>query len=111
MLSSLLLLCLCTYYNVSFYCIWQVGDYILTPEICVERKSISDLIGSLASGRLFNQAMSMTRYYKNPVLLIEFDPKKSFSLQVSLSNGRSSCWENITKSRVYLEELEIVPLT
>jgi ERCC4-type nuclease len=23
----------------------EVGDYILTPEICVERKSISDLIG------------------------------------------------------------------
>ena len=25
----------------------EVGDYILTPEICVERKSISDLIGEL----------------------------------------------------------------
>ncbi len=23
----------------------EIGDYILTPEICVERKSISDLIG------------------------------------------------------------------
>ncbi len=23
----------------------EVGDYILTPDICVERKSISDLIG------------------------------------------------------------------
>ena len=30
----------------------KVGDYILTPDICVERKSISDLIGSLNSGRL-----------------------------------------------------------
>jgi DNA excision repair protein ERCC-4 len=30
----------------------EVGDYILTPDICVERKSISDLIGSFASGRL-----------------------------------------------------------
>ena len=34
----------------------EVGDYILTPEICVERKSISDLIGSLQNGRLYNQA-------------------------------------------------------
>ena len=33
----------------------EVGDYILSPEICVERKSISDLIGSLNSGRLYNQ--------------------------------------------------------
>jgi ERCC4-type nuclease len=26
----------------------EVGDYILTPDICVERKSISDLIGRRA---------------------------------------------------------------
>jgi len=30
----------------------QVGDYILNPEMCVERKSIQDLIGSFTSGRL-----------------------------------------------------------
>ena len=30
----------------------QVGDYILSPEMCVERKSVSDLISSLTSGRL-----------------------------------------------------------
>lgn len=58
----------------------EVGDYILTPDTCVERKSISDLIGSLQSGRLYTQCLSMTRYYKKPVLLIEFDPTKPFSL-------------------------------
>ncbi|NXP19700.1 XPF endonuclease, partial [Scytalopus superciliaris] len=58
----------------------EVGDYILTPDICVERKSISDLIGSLNNGRLYSQCISMCRYYKRPVLLIEFDPNKSFSL-------------------------------
>uniref|UniRef100_A0A8D0L5D3 DNA repair endonuclease XPF n=1 Tax=Sphenodon punctatus TaxID=8508 RepID=A0A8D0L5D3_SPHPU len=58
----------------------EVGDYILTPDICVERKSISDLIGSLNNGRLYTQCISMTRYYKRPILLIEFDPSKSFSL-------------------------------
>ena len=59
----------------------EVGDYILTPEICVERKSISDLIGSLNSGRLYNQATAMSRFYTNPMLLIEFDTNKPFSLQ------------------------------
>uniref|UniRef100_T1HKQ6 DNA repair endonuclease XPF n=1 Tax=Rhodnius prolixus TaxID=13249 RepID=T1HKQ6_RHOPR len=59
----------------------QVGDYILSPEMCVERKSISDLIGSLNSGRLYTQALSMTRYYSKPILLIEFDEKKPFVLQ------------------------------
>ena len=29
-----------------------VGDYILTPDICVERKSLSDLKSSFNSGRL-----------------------------------------------------------
>ncbi len=33
-------------------CTLEVGDYILSPDICVERKSISDLIGSFQSGRL-----------------------------------------------------------
>lgn len=60
----------------------QVGDYILTPDICVERKSVSDLIGSLNNGRLYNQCVSMCRYYERPVLLIEFDPNKPFALQV-----------------------------
>ncbi|RLN96038.1 hypothetical protein BBJ28_00020404 [Nothophytophthora sp. Chile5] len=59
----------------------EIGDYILSPQICVERKSISDLFGSLNSGRLFNQAESMRRFYKTPVLLIEFTQGKAFSLQ------------------------------
>ncbi|XP_019719117.1 DNA repair endonuclease XPF isoform X1 [Hippocampus comes] len=58
----------------------EVGDYILTPDICVERKSVSDLIGSLQSGRLYTQCLAMNRYYRKPVLLIEFDPAKPFSL-------------------------------
>ncbi|GLH07493.1 DNA repair endonuclease XPF [Gryllus bimaculatus] len=59
----------------------HVGDYILTPEICVERKSVSDLIGSLNSGRLYTQAVAMMRHYAKPMLLIEFDHNKPFVLQ------------------------------
>ncbi|CAF3786827.1 unnamed protein product [Rotaria magnacalcarata] len=58
----------------------EVGDYILTPEICIERKSVSDLIGSLNNGRLYQQALQMTRFYKKPMLLIEFDQKQAFHL-------------------------------
>uniref|UniRef100_A0A8B9ID12 DNA repair endonuclease XPF n=1 Tax=Anser brachyrhynchus TaxID=132585 RepID=A0A8B9ID12_9AVES len=58
----------------------EAGDYILTPDVCVERKSISDLIGSLNNGRLYTQCILMSRYYKPPILLIEFDPNKPFSL-------------------------------
>ncbi|KDR70041.1 hypothetical protein GALMADRAFT_76875 [Galerina marginata CBS 339.88] len=57
-----------------------VGDYILTPDICVERKSLSDLISSFNSGRLYTQCEMMTQHYKYPVLLIEFEEDKAFSL-------------------------------
>ncbi len=60
----------------------QVGDYILSPDLCVERKSLSDLIGSLSNGRLYNQCVAMCRTYKHPILLIEFDANKPFALQV-----------------------------
>ena len=33
----------------------EVGDYLLSDDLCVERKSLSDLIGSLNSGRLYTQ--------------------------------------------------------
>lgn len=61
-------------------CQLTVGDYVLSPEIAVERKSISDLISSFKSGRLFNQAETMLQHYKYPFLLIEFDQNKSFTL-------------------------------
>lgn len=60
----------------------EVGDYILSPLICVERKSIQDLFMSFSSGRLYHQVEMMSRYYRIPVLLIEFSQDKSFSFQV-----------------------------
>ncbi|KAF5729652.1 DNA repair endonuclease UVH1 isoform X2 [Tripterygium wilfordii] len=57
----------------------EVGDYILSPFICVERKSIQDLFMSFTSGRLYHQVETMVRYYRIPVLLIEFSQDKSFS--------------------------------
>jgi DNA excision repair protein ERCC-4 len=62
-----------------------IGDYILTPSICVERKSLPDLIASLNSGRLHNQITAMTRAYATIILLIEFDPDKPFYLLQSRS--------------------------
>ncbi|XP_015260912.1 PREDICTED: DNA repair endonuclease XPF [Gekko japonicus] len=80
----------------------EVGDYILTPDICVERKSISDLIGSLNNGRLYGQCVSMCRYYKRPVLLIEFDPGKSFSLPSRASLHQEISGNDVTSKLVLL---------
>lgn len=62
-------------------CTLTVGDYIISPDICIERKSIKDLISSFKDGRLFAQAESMLQYYKSPMLLIEFDQNKAFTLE------------------------------
>ncbi|KAL0961548.1 hypothetical protein HGRIS_006487 [Hohenbuehelia grisea] len=59
-----------------------VGDYILSPDMCVERKSLSDLIASFTSGRLYTQCELMSVHYKQPILLIEFDEDKAFSLEI-----------------------------
>ncbi|XP_053990114.1 uncharacterized protein LOC128882524 isoform X2 [Hylaeus volcanicus] len=56
-----------------------IGDYVLSRDICVERKSISDFISSLRSGRLFDQATEMSRNYLFPTLLIEFKSNRTFS--------------------------------
>jgi DNA excision repair protein ERCC-4 len=65
----------------------EVGDYILSPEICVERKTIPDLRGSLLSGRLYHQAEAMCKHYPLAILLIEFDGDKAFALQSAQELG------------------------
>ncbi|KAF3934351.1 hypothetical protein ABW20_dc0108167 [Dactylellina cionopaga] len=62
-------------------CSLTVGDYILSPTACVERKSVKDLISSFKDGRLYSQVEAMLTGYKEPVLLIEFDQEKSFNLE------------------------------
>ena len=62
-------------------CMLTVGDYVLTPDICVERKSVRDLISSFKDGRLYDQAETMLQYYNAPMLLIEFDQNKAFTLE------------------------------
>lgn len=70
-------------------CTLTVGDYVITPDICIERKSIKDLISSFQNGRLYHQAEVMMQHYKHPMLLIEFDAQKSFTLEpfADLSNS------------------------
>jgi len=59
----------------------KVGDYILSPSLCVERKCVPDLFSSMMHGRLYDQILQMERYYETAILLIEFSKHKSFSLQ------------------------------
>ena len=69
-----------------------VGDYILSDQICVERKAIgsADLFESFKSGRLLQQVTNMERYFDKPILLIEFDEYIDFRLQdPSINNANN----------------------
>ena len=85
-------------------CMLTVGDYVLSPNICIERKSVRDLISSFKNGRLFNQAETMLQHYKYPMLLIEFDQNKSFTLDplADLTNAASSTNPSDLQSKLVL---------
>jgi len=51
-----------------------VADYVLSPEIAVERKSVSDLVSSVYDARLFYQASRISASFAKPYLLIEGNP-------------------------------------
>jgi len=70
-------------------CTLQVGDYVISSDMCVERKSLSDLVQSLNSGRLYTQCEAMSTHYVHPILLIEFDQERAFTL-ATLSDNRDT---------------------
>jgi len=63
-----------------------VADYVLNPELAVERKSVRDLVSSVYDSRLFYQAAKMSAAYAKPFLLVEGDSKEVESLVKNLKS-------------------------
>ena len=53
------------------YRILNIGDYLISNQLCVERKSVGDYVGSLISGRLNNQLNRMSYHYPWSLLIVE----------------------------------------
>jgi ERCC4-related helicase len=49
----------------------QIGDYIVSEDVAIERKESGDFIQSLIDGRLFVQLSALRSAYRRPVLIIE----------------------------------------
>ena len=49
----------------------DVGDYVLSSRIGVERKSVDDFLNSLIDGKLFLQVSRLRDAYSRPVLILE----------------------------------------
>ena len=63
-----------------------VADYVLNPEIAVERKSVRDLVSSVYDSRLFYQAARISAAYAKPFLLVEGDSKEVEGLAKNLKS-------------------------
>lgn len=48
-----------------------VGDYIVSPEAAIERKTIHDLINSIYDGRIFIQCSDLIAHYSKPFIIVE----------------------------------------
>lgn len=51
----------------------EVGDFIISEEVCVELKKVDDFVNSLVDGRLFVQARHLRDNFKKPIYIIEGD--------------------------------------
>lgn len=49
----------------------KVGDYVVSSETAVERKTVRDLISSIYDGRLFVQCSDLVKYYQKPLLIVQ----------------------------------------
>ena len=49
----------------------DIGDYVLSSRIGVERKNVDDFLESLIGGKLFKQIAHLRDAYSRPVLILE----------------------------------------
>lgn len=63
-----------------------VADYVINPEIAVERKSVRDLVSSIYDSRIFYQAARISAAYMKPFLLVEGDSKEVEGLAKNLKS-------------------------
>jgi len=49
----------------------KVGDYVVSEEVAIERKTYADLAASIVDRRLFSQAQALRECYPRPIILLE----------------------------------------
>ncbi len=53
-----------------------VGDYVVSPDTAVERKTVYDLVNSVYDGRLYIQCSELIKHYSKPLLIVQGDITK-----------------------------------
>jgi len=72
------------------YKVLDVGDYIVSERIGIERKSANDFVKSIVDKRLFDQAKRLREVFEKPVMIIEGSLSKAlkaFNIRRSAVQG------------------------
>jgi Fanconi anemia group M protein len=59
----------------------EIGDYVVSESVVIERKQVDDFLGSMIDGRLFSQLVSMGESYPAPLLILEGKIDELYSLR------------------------------
>ncbi|MBN2067066.1 MAG: DEAD/DEAH box helicase, partial [Candidatus Diapherotrites archaeon] len=57
----------------------EVGDYIPSKDIAIERKTVSDFLNSIVDGRLSQQLMGLAETYERPLVIVEGNREELFT--------------------------------
>ncbi len=57
----------------------EIGDFILSDDVVVERKTIEDFLSSVFDGRLFSQLTAMSANYNSPLIILEGNPRELYT--------------------------------
>jgi len=56
----------------------EVADFICSERVAVEKKTVSDFVGSIANQRIFKQAGELSDSFERPLFLVEGNPEMMF---------------------------------
>lgn len=56
----------------------EVGDFICSDRVCIERKTVRDFLQSIIDQRIFAQLENLNNSFERPVLIIEGNPELLF---------------------------------
>ena len=59
----------------------EVGDFIISDDIAIERKTVEDFLSSMLDGRLMNQLIKMKENYASPLVLVEGNQEDLFVMR------------------------------
>jgi len=58
----------------------EIGDYIISNTVAIERKSVQDFLASIMDGRLFSQLVFLADSYEKPLVIVEGRSHELFAL-------------------------------